>query len=106
MTVSSVRLSNVTTVSEIDPASFTHPIPVLTQPPRWRDTFTALKAYNYRLYVIGQLFANIGGWMQRVAIDWLVLELTGNVALVGLAGTLQVPPTPLLGPWARARPAP
>ncbi|MDP9028681.1 MAG: MFS transporter, partial [Actinomycetota bacterium] len=73
---------------------------VLTQAPRWRDTFIALRAYNYRLYVIGQLFANIGGWMQRVAIDWLVLELTGNVALVGLTVTLQFAPTLLLGPWA------
>src|ERR1700712_5278928 len=100
MDASSVRLRNVTQLTDIDPGSLTQPIPVLTQSPRWRDTFIAMKAYNYRLYVIGQLFANIGGWMQRVAIDWLVLELTGNVALVGLAVTLQFAPTLLLGPWA------
>lgn len=86
--------------SEMDPAGVTQPIPVLTQAPRWRDTFIALRAYNYRLYVIGQFFANIGGWMQRVAIDWLVLELTGNVALVGLTVALQFAPTLVLGPWA------
>lgn len=93
-------MSHVTNLSGIDPAGVTQPIPVLTQTPRWRDSFIALRAYNYRLYVIGQLFANIGGWMQRVAIDWLVLELTGNVALVGLTVTLQFAPTLLIGPWA------
>jgi MFS family permease len=96
----SVTLWSVTNLSGVDQEGITQPIPVLTQAPRWRDTFIALRAYNYRLYVIGQLFANIGGWMQRVAIDWLVLELTGNVALVGLTVTLQFAPTLLLGPWA------
>jgi MFS family permease len=90
----------VTNLSGVDPEGVTQPIPVLTQAPRWRDTFIALRAYNYRLYVVGQIFANIGGWMQRVAIDWLVLELTGNVALVGLTVTLQFAPTLLIGPWA------
>ncbi|MFC5501036.1 MFS transporter [Lysinimonas soli] len=90
----------MTKTTGIDPSAVTQPIPVLAQAPRWRDTFIALRAYNYRLYVVGQLFANIGGWMQRVAIDWLVLELTGNVALVGLTVTLQFAPTLLIGPWA------
>ena len=90
----------MTNLSGVEPESVTQPIPVITQAPRWRDTFIALRAYNYRLYVIGQLFANVGGWMQRVAIDWLVLELTGNVALVGLTVTLQFAPTLLIGPWA------
>jgi MFS family permease len=95
-----VPLGNVTNLIGVEPESVTQPIPVITQAPRWRDTFIALRAYNYRLYVIGQLFANIGGWMQRIAIDWLVLELTGNVALVGLTVTLQFAPTLLIGPWA------
>jgi MFS family permease len=90
----------VTNLSGVEPESVTQPIPVITQAPRWRDTFIALRAYNYRLYIVGQLFANVGGWMQRVAIDWLVLELTGNVALVGLTVTLQFAPTLLIGPWA------
>ncbi|TPW75862.1 MFS transporter [Schumannella soli] len=83
----------------VDP-TVTEPIPVLEQRPRWRDTVSALRAHNYRLYLLGQVFANSGGWMARIAIDWLVLELTGNVALVGLAVTLQFAPTLLLGPWA------
>lgn len=90
----------MTNLGGVDPGGVTQPIPVLAQAPRWRDTFIALRAYNYRLYIVGQVFANIGGWMQRVAIDWLVLELTGNVALVGLTVTLQFAPTLLIGPWA------
>lgn len=90
----------MTNLLDVEPEGLTQPIPVLSVAPRWRDTFVALRAYNYRLYVIGQIFANIGGWMQRIAVDWLVLELTGNVALVGLTVALQFAPTLVLGPWA------
>ncbi len=100
MSRSTLGWVDVTAIAGSDPATITQPIPVLDQAPRWRDTFIALRSHNYRLYVVGQLFANVGGWMQRVAIDWLVLELTGNVALVGLAVTLQFAPTLLIGPWA------
>jgi len=78
----------------------TEPIPVLSSRPGLRDMFAALRFFNYRLYLIAQFFANTGGWMQRVAMDWLVLELTGNVALVGLTVTLQFAPSILLGAWA------
>ncbi|MEZ5190907.1 MAG: MFS transporter [Schumannella sp.] len=89
----------MSTVTTVDP-TVTAPIPVLESRPTWRDTFAALRAHNYRLYIVSQLFANTGGWMARIAIDWLVLELTGNIALVGLVVTLQFAPTLVLGPWA------
>ena len=85
---------------DVDTTTVTAPIPVIETRPRLRDTFEALRAHNYRLYIVSQLFANTGGWMARIAVDWLVLELTGNVALVGLTVTLQFAPTLLLGPWA------
>src|ERR1700755_2676154 len=91
---------HVTSLAGADPATVTAPIPVLESRPTWRDTIVALRAHNYRLYVLSQLFANTGGWMARIAVDWLVLELTGNVALVGLTVTLQFAPTLLLGAWA------
>ncbi|HWM34948.1 MAG TPA: MFS transporter [Pseudolysinimonas sp.] len=90
----------MSSVDTVDIATVTAPIPVLETRPRLRDTFAALRAHNYRLYIVSQLFANTGGWMARIAVDWLVLELTGNVALVGLTVTLQFAPTLLLGPWA------
>lgn len=84
----------------VDPATVTAPIPIQTVRPRFRDTFSALRERNYRLYLTGQFFANVGGWMNRIAMDWLVLQLTHNVGLVGLTVTIQFAPALLLGPWA------
>ena len=39
--------------------------------------FRALGVRNYRLYFTGQVLSNAGTWMQRVAQDWLVLDLSG-----------------------------
>ena len=70
------------------------------QRPAWRDTFAALRMRNYRFYVVAQFISNTAGWSQRIAVDWLVLEITGSVTLVGLTIALQFLPTLLLGPWA------
>ncbi len=76
------------------------PIAIAMQRPALKDTFAALKLHNYRLYVIGQFLSNTAGWAQRIAVDWLVLEITGSVALVGLTIALQFLPTLLLGAYA------
>lgn len=83
-------------------ASANHPAAPASPSPgshRWRDTFVSLRVRNYRLYVISQLLTNPCGWMQRVAQDWLMLSLTGNVALVGLTVTLQFGPMLVFGLW-------
>ena len=77
----------------------TEPIPVLLERPRWRDTFDSLRIFNYRLYVISQLLSNTSGWMQKIATDWLVNELTHNVALVGVTVFLQFAPVLVFGVW-------
>jgi len=76
------------------------PIAIAMQRPAWRDTFGALRLHNYRLYVIAQFISNTAGWAQRIAVDWLVLEITGSVALVGLTIALQFLPTLVLGAHA------
>jgi MFS family permease len=76
------------------------PIAIAMQRPAWRDTFGALRLHNYRLYVIAQFVANTAGWAQRIAVDWLVLEITGSVTLVGLTIALQFLPTLVLGAYA------
>ncbi|MCS0499029.1 MFS transporter [Protaetiibacter mangrovi] len=78
----------------------TEPIPVFDRRPTLRESFAALAVFNYRLYLGALMLGSTGGWMARVAIDWLVLELTGDVRLVGLAVALQFAPTLLLGAWA------
>src|SRR6185312_1707360 len=77
----------------------TAPIPVLLKPPRWRDTFSSLRIHNYRLYVMSQSISNTSVWMQRIAIDWLVFELTGSVTAVGITAGLQFGPMLLFGPF-------
>jgi MFS family permease len=61
------------------------------------STFSSLRIRSYRLFAAGQAFSNIGTWVQRTAQDWLVLGLTGSATSVGLATTLQLGPTVLLG---------
>jgi MFS family permease len=63
--------------------------------------FGSLRVRNYRLFASGQVVTYIGTWMQRIAQDWLVLELTGyDPVALGVAGTLQFLPTVLLSLWA------
>ena len=38
--------------------------------------FSSLRVRNFRLFATGQVISNSGTWMQRVAQDWLILELT------------------------------
>ena len=50
--------------------------------------FTSLRVPNYRRYFAGQVVSLAGNWMQIVAETWLVLKLTNNGALVGLAAVM------------------
>jgi MFS family permease len=61
--------------------------------------FRSLRVRNYRLYASGQLISLTGTWMQRVAQDWLVLELTNSGTALGVVTALQFGPSLLLGPW-------
>jgi MFS family permease len=59
--------------------------------------FRSLRIRNYRLYASGQLVSLTGTWMQRVAQDWLVLELTNSGTALGIVTALQFGPSLLLG---------
>jgi len=64
-------------------------------------TFRSLSNPNYRRYAAGSVVSNVGTWMQRVAQDWLVLQLTGNSgAAIGITTGLQFLPFLLLSPFA------
>jgi MFS family permease len=66
-------------------------------------TFRALAHRNYRLYATGGVISNTGTWMQRVAQDWLVLQLThNNGTALGITTGLQFLPILLLSPYAGA----
>jgi MFS family permease len=62
--------------------------------------FASLRVPNYRLYAGGQVVSLVGTWMQRVAQDWLVLDLSGgNATALGVAAALQFSPTLVLSLW-------
>ena len=61
--------------------------------------FRSLHVRNYRLYASGQLVSLTGTWMQRVAQDWLVLELTNSGTALGVVTALQFGPALVLGLW-------
>lgn len=57
-------------------------------------TFRSLKQRNYRLWWAGSILSNIGTWIQRIAQDWLVLDLTNNSGTaLGLVTALQFGPS-------------
>ncbi len=63
-------------------------------------TFRSFSNVNYRIWIVGALVSNIGGWMQATAQDWVVLtELTDHDATaVGITMALQFgPPLVLVG---------
>src|SRR5271170_2684350 len=63
-------------------------------------TFGSLRTRNYRLFATGQVISNTGSWMQRVAQDWLVLELTHNSgSALGITTGLQFLPLLLFSLW-------
>lgn len=62
--------------------------------------FRALSIRNYRIYAGGALVSNVGTWMQRVAQDWLVLQLTGSGLALGITTGLQLLPALLFSPIA------
>jgi MFS family permease len=64
-------------------------------PLRW---YHPLAQRNYRLFIAIQLAGSTGVWMQRLAQDWLVLQLTGSPAAVGVAVALQFLPMLVVGP--------
>jgi MFS family permease len=62
-------------------------------------TFRSLHVRNYRLFAAGQVVSNTGTWMQRIAQDWLVLQLTHSGTALGITIGLQFLPMLLFGLW-------
>jgi MFS family permease len=64
-----------------------------------RRTFSSLRIPNYRRYFAGQAVSISGNWMQIVAEMWLIVQLTGSGAAVGITAGLQFLPMLLFGGW-------
>jgi MFS family permease len=71
-----------------------------TSRPAGAQMFRSLRNRNFRVFTAGSLVSNTGTWMQRVAQDWLVLELShNNGTALGLTTGLQFLPMLLFGLW-------
>ena len=46
----------------------------------------ALSKPRFRLFALGQAISIIGGWIQQIALSWLIYRLSGSVLLLGVAG--------------------
>jgi MFS family permease len=60
-------------------------------------TFASLRVRNFRLFAAGLFVSGTGTWVQRIAQDWLVLDLTGSAVAVGVTTACQLLPTLLIG---------
>ncbi|MBW4093976.1 MAG: MFS transporter [Acidobacteria bacterium] len=77
----------------------TAPLALVSERLPWRHTFISLKVRNFRLFATAHFLAVVAVWMQRIAQDWLVLQVSGSVTAVGITVALQFMPSLVLGPW-------
>src|ERR1700761_6373268 len=60
------------------------------------ETFRAFRHRNYALFFVGQSVSQIGTWMQRTAVNWVIYSLTHSAFMLGLAVFAQQFPSFLL----------
>lgn len=63
---------------------------------RTGHTFRAFRNRNYALFFTGQSVSQIGTWMQRTAVIWVIYSLTHSAAMIGFAVFAQQFPSFLL----------
>lgn len=65
----------------------------------WRTMFAAFRHRNYRLFFAGQLVSLIGNWVNSTAEGWLVYQMTGSTALLGVVAAASTGPMLFLSTW-------
>jgi len=63
------------------------------------SVFRALRHRNYRLFFSGQIVSFLGTWMHNTAQGWLVYDLTGSSAWLGVIGFLSFVPYSIFAVW-------
>ena len=67
---------------------------------RFKLIFRSLHYRNYRLFFGGQSISLVGTWIQRIAMPWLVYDISHSVVLLGIVGFASQIPTFLLASFA------
>lgn len=78
---------------------------------RFRRTFSSVKHRDFRILWIGTIISHSGDWMDQIALNWLVLEISNSPLSLGLVNLCRAIPvlvcTPLGGVaadyWERRR---
>jgi MFS family permease len=96
----SVPVTPLAPVAPAAPVAPTSPIADAERSAPAGGTFKALRHRNFQLYVGGQLVSLAGTWMQNIAQGWLVYEISGSAALLGVVGFAAAIPAFLIAPWA------
>jgi MFS transporter, DHA1 family, staphyloferrin A biosynthesis exporter len=76
-----------------------------------RQTFSSLRHRDYMLFWIGTVISHSGDWMDQIAFNWLVLEISNSPLSLGLVNLCRAIPIILLVPlggvaadhWARRK---
>lgn len=66
------------------------------------NIFHSLIYPNFRNYFIGHTLSTLGTWIQQVTLAWIVYELTGSTALLGIVGFCALIPQLFVSPFAGA----
>lgn len=89
-----VRLSSQSKIDVSTAASSGAPA---TRSAGWRNALQTLGNRNFRLFLLGMFCSSTGVWTQRIAQDWLVLDLTNSPTQVGITTMLQYVPMLFFG---------
>lgn len=63
------------------------------------SAFRAFRNRNYALFFCGQSISQIGTWMQRTAVSWVIYSITHSASMLGLAVFAQQFPSFLFSLW-------
>lgn len=66
------------------------------------SSFEPLRHRNFAIYLSGQAVSLIGTWLQATAQGWVVWELSGSEAALGIVAAFAALPLLVLGPFAGA----
>jgi MFS family permease len=91
--------SHHSTTSDVPEDMTGRPHRVASDKVSFRKTFSAFKHRNFRLYFFGQLISFTGSWMTTTAQGWLVYQLTGSKALLGVVAAAASAPMLVFATW-------
>ncbi len=60
---------------------------------------SALRFRDFRVYIVGNMFATNGLWMQRVTVGWIAWDLTSSASFVGFVAFVNFAPAMITGPF-------